>query len=355
MSESDPVEAALADDKRDASDASRANLSPFRYAVVALGALGTLLGTISGIWSGYNSGRISQLSTQLQSTQQFAAGIHDARDVLSTDPHIRAAVEVSRLYTLAGTPEQKLVVIQVAQLAGQNESISALATLVGSDETIKSASKSDQPAVDAINRIFAQARNEVGKSPSPSPTPTLKPQSNVSLVLPAHSATPSPRPSPSPTISPSPSPLDDPPLTGSQDPSVAANAALLVSLPPAGSVEGWVFLGDIYRNATPQSTAFVPATPTTTATQAPAAGDRIFSCGDLNVRDVPFHNGQLGKPLSVLGQGTPMTVRLSDPSNAQSFLKTYDGIGTKTGKPITAIWAFVYVDPNAQPSRNACG
>jgi hypothetical protein len=312
--------------------------------LAVLAAAGTALGAWGTYQSNQNKGRIDDLTAQIQATQQFAAGIHDARDVLTNDQHVKAMVELSRLYTLARTPQQKLVLIQLAQLSKQWQGLEAMATLIGNDDQLQTTtSAADRKIVASMGVIIASAQTQIAKEvAAPNPTP-------------AGRQTPAPRgrTTPKPTAGPRTTSVaeaaavaksGDAPLTQSTNAAVAASAALIAALPRTVKQQGWIFLGDVPGSGSAAKAGgapIIPASATTSARTVPAADTTIVACHDVNLRDVP-----LGKLIAIVSPGTSLKTIKPDGTIASAFT----AMSVHTRSPITARWAFVEVESAVQPN-----
>ena len=319
----------------------------FSWLSSSLAVLATL-GTALGAWGTYqstqNKGRIDDLTAQIQATQQFATGIHDARDVLTTDQHVKAMVELSRLYTLARTPEQKLVLIQLAQLSKQWQGLEAMATLIGNDDQLQTTtSAADRKIIASMGVIIASAQTQIAQEVAAS---TATPVA-ASTTIAAARAKPTPKPgttrkTTAAADSAAVAKSGDAPLTQSTNAAVAASAALIAALPRAAKQQGWVFLGDVAGSgdgAKSANAAIVPASATTSARTVPPADTTIIACHDVNLRDVP-----LGKLITMVSPGTPLKTLKPDGTITSAFT----AMSVRTRNPITARWAFVEVESTAQ-------
>ncbi|HWT07418.1 MAG TPA: hypothetical protein VN224_16755 [Xanthomonadales bacterium] len=316
-----------------------------------LAAAGTALGAWGTYQSNQNKGRIDDLTAQIQATQQFAAGIHEARDFLSTDKQVRAMVEFSRLYTLARTPQQKLVLIQMAQFSKQWQALTAMSILMGSDELQASTSEADRKTLASIRTIISNAALDINKegemhlaaaakhdvTPKPKATPV------------GHGKSPKGRSTPKPTTAPGTSsdagsaPVatsGDAPLTQSTNAAVAASAALIAALPKTAKQRGWIFVGDVKGDdarARDPGAPILPLSASTSAHAVPQPGATITACQDVNLRDAP--SGKFGKLVTIISRGTAIQVQ-PDPGVQSAFSArsvVYNGM-------ITARWAFVEVN-----------
>jgi hypothetical protein len=302
--------------------------------LAVLAAAGTALGAWGTYQSNQNKGRIDDLTAQIQATQQFAAGIHDARNVLTSDQQGQAMVELSRLYALARTPQQKLVLIQIAQMSRKWQGLEAMAILIGNDEQMQpSQSEANRKVRASIDRIIANAKteidNEAAAKRTPAPTPTPKRTGG------RHDTAEFPQPHPLAAAAQ----YGDAPLTQSTDAATAASAALIAALPKTVKQHGWIFLGDAAgedANAKGPDAAILSRSATTSAHAVPHPGASITACHDINLRDAPPH----GKVVSIVPQGTTVQVRAPDSPATIAFSTT----SAVTGRRITARWAFVEVE-----------
>ena len=312
--------------------------------LAVLAAAGTALGAWGTYQSTQNKGRIDDLTAQIQATQQFAAGIHDARDVLTNDQHVKAMVELSRLYTMARTPQQKLVLIQLAQLSKQWQGLEAMATLIGDDEQLQTTtSAADRKIIASMGVIIASAQTQIAQEVAMS---NAAPATATKVATArGRSATPKPTAAPKTTAAADSAAVaksGDAPLTQSTNAAVAASAALIAALPRTVKQQGWIFLGDVAgsgNGAKTGSPAIIPASATTSARTVPPADTTIVACHDVNLRDVP-----LGKLMTVVSPGTPLKTLKPDGTITSAFT----AMSAHTRSPITARWAFVEVESTAQ-------
>ncbi|HEY0394597.1 MAG TPA: hypothetical protein VGD01_08880 [Candidatus Elarobacter sp.] len=249
-----------------------------------LAAAGTALGAWGTYQSNQNKGRIDDLTAQIQATQTFAAGIHEARDFITTDKQVKAMVEFSRLYTLARTPQQKLVLIQMAQISKQWQGLDAMAILMKNDDQLQSpSSAADRKILASMGGILAAAAQQT-KTTLP-----LKGQGSSKRTAPGNNSA---------------AESGDTPLTQSDNAAVAASAALIAALPKPVKQHGWIFLGDVAgadKSAQNSTTPIIANTGPTSARTIPAVATTITACKEVNLQDVP--NGKL---ISIVLPGTQM-------------------------------------------------
>ncbi len=337
------------------------------FATLMLGLIGTAIGIFATYQSNIansqakaNADHLQTLQVQLQAASTFANGIHEARDALakSDKSGIAAMVEVSRLYEVATTPQQKLVLIQIAQLSKQQAAMLALSTLVANDPELQSPAEGDRATVASIGRILRAATTQLAESATPPPTAPPTPHKH-SASRGGHPATPAPTPPP---------PADDPALTSSSNHLVAANAALVASLPKTEAQQGWVFAGDVRgwnAQAAQDNARFIQYTSSLSTSVVPVPKQTVVACRDVNLRTVPLSNGNLGAVVGIAAQGTTLTVEKPPDVNppVRSAIKTVSKV---TGSQITARWIYVTIAaaptkgsppasaPPASPSATSC-
>jgi hypothetical protein len=270
--------------------------------------------------------RLNDLQFRLQAATNFAAGVHEARDALAEKNRgIPAMVEVSRLYAVAQTPQQKLVLIQIAQLAKQQAAMLALSTLIANDPDLQPPyTAENRGTVAAINRIVHDATTQIAASLTPPPATNAKRAAHM------------------PTAPP-----DDPPLTASANHLIAASAALAASLPKTQTERGWIFVGDTdgwgTRSEAPGA-QLIPGTAATSAASVPAQGASVTACSDLNLRIVPFQDGALGSVVGIAPAGSNLSVE-KPPLPYPKRIDAYRAVGHRSHRPITARWAYIAVAP----------
>jgi hypothetical protein len=321
------------------------------FATLLLGLIGTAIGIFATYQSNVansqakaNADHLQTLQVQLQAASTFANGIHEARDALArsdTSGGIPAMVEVSRLYEVATTPQQKLVLIQIAQLSKQQAAMLALSTLVANDPELQSPAEGDRATVASIGRILRAATTQLAESATPPPAARPAPHKH-GATRGGHPATPAPTPPP---------PADDPALTSSSNHLVAANAALVASLPKTEAQQGWVFAGDVMGwspEASQDNARFIQYTSSLSSSVVPAPKQMVVACRDVNLRTVPLSNGSLGTVVGIAAQGTTLTVEKPPDVNppVRSAIKTVSKV---TGNHITARW--IYVTIAAAPTK----
>ena len=289
----------------------------------------------AGAQAKVNSDRLNDLQYKLVAATTFATGIHEARDALAEKNRgVPAMVEVSRLYAVATTAQQKLVLIQIAQLAKQQAALSALSTLVANDPDLQPPyTDANRGSVAAINRIVRDATVQIAVSQTPQPKPAK---------LAPHAPT---------------APPDDPALTASTNHLVAASAALAASLPKTESEQGWIFVGDVDGwgpDAERRSATLIPGTATTSSAVVPLPGTAVIACRDLNIRVVPFLDDALGAVTGIVSAGTELAVD-NPPKPYPARIDAYRTLGRRSKREITARWVHVSVaaavaKPTSAPS-----
>jgi hypothetical protein len=273
-----------------------------------------------------NTQKLAELQYKLQAASNFAAGIHEARDSLAEKNRgIPAMVEVSRLYAVAQTPQQKLVLIQIAQLSKQQAAMLALSTLVANDPDLRPPfTDENRGSVAAITRIMRAATAQIAVSQTPQPKPAANRPANTPIA-----------------------PPDDPSLTASSNHLIAASAALAASLPKTESERGWIFVGDADGwggGAELPQARLISGTAATSSPTVPLEKATLTLCRDTNIRVVPFLDGALGTVVGIAPSGTVVTV-VHPPPPYGKRIDAYRAVSRRTGRHITARWAYVVVAP----------
>lgn len=305
-----------------------------------LQGLTLLLSTVATVWSAFdnifianNKAAIDRIAELLQVAQPFAQGVNDSLPYITkkSDSEATAIVELVRLYALASTPAEKLSVVEIAVTSGHPAAVGNLTSLfVSEDFYIHPNSDSDRSTKDSFNTLEAQAENWLQNVPpaSPSPSPAKSTSNQAVRLVPA----------------PSPTPYGDAPLTQSADAKVAANAAFLASIP--NNETGWVFVGDAFRDPSVEKSEHLFASTSVTSAKHPIfkSGDELIACQDLNLRTAPFSNGYLGQLRGIVARNTVMNA--ATPQDGQTPYHAFPGVGSKTGRPITAYLVYVEVTPS---------
>lgn len=330
----------MADDPKPATKLQAALNYWLHSAALILGLIATVVGirasmhsdtansqaNIATANSNANTQRLNGLQFRLQAATNFAAGVHEARDALAEKNRgIPAMVEVSRLYAVAQTPQQKLVLIQIAQLAKQQAAMLALSTLIANDPDLQPPyTDENRGTVAAINRIVQDATTQIAVSQTPPPARNAN--------RPAHTPI---------------APPDDPPLTSSANHLIAASAALAASLPKTETERGWIFIGDTDgwgTHAEAPGAPLIPGTAATSAANVPPQSASVTACRDLNLRVVPFIDRALGSVVGIAPAGSRLSVE-KPPSPYVKRIDAYRSVGRRSHRQITARWAYVAVAP----------
>ena len=237
-----------------AEDDVKPDPAPPSWLTIVRGVLATtvsVLAVFATILGGYNSSRISSIEHTSEVNKVFADSLYQVRaDLSSSRDATPAMIEAAEIYSLAETPQRKLVLVEILSQAKQTEALGALATLISVDDDIQDPKGRDKKVATAINSLV---------------------ESQIEAI---------------------------------------DRAKLAAALPNVQPIVGWVFIGDAPKDVSQPGGGLDIETAETNAVKIPARSlAPIFACDDLNVREHPFMNGKLGRLIAIVGEGTPMTVK----------------------------------------------
>lgn len=299
---------------------------------VVLGAVATILSTYNRCSINNQQATLDTLKFQSQSNQKFEDTVDKLHDLLAEKDEVgagnRPMVEFAGLYSIANV-QQKLILIEMAQIAGQERALEALSALAENDEAIKSPAPSDKAEAAKIDADLGGIQQRAQQAISAAATP--EPRKPVKLP-------------------------DDPPLTQSINPVVRANASVLAALPVA-EANGWVFIGDASGNELANRYAQLDqVTRTTTARYVPHPNESLTACKDVNIRTIPFQpSGELGSVVSIARPGTVMEATTDASGLFQRILYSHSAFNKR--EPISARWIHVSVtaqSPAPSPTPPSC-
>jgi hypothetical protein len=301
-----------------AEDDVKPDPAPPSWLTIVRGVLATtvsVLAVFATILGGYNSSRISSIEHTSEVNKVFADSLYQVRaDLSSSRDATPAMIEAAEIYSLAETPQRKLVLVEILSQAKQTEALGALATLISVDDDIQDPKGRDKKVATAINSLV---ESQIEAIDAVTPTPSAPPKNGIHAT-------------------PAPSTGGDVSLTTTGAAAVEDRAKLAAALPNVQPIVGWVFIGDAPKDVSQPGGGLDIETAETNAVKIPARSlAPIFACDDLNVREHPFMNGKLGRLIAIVGEGTPMTVKGAPEAHA--------GISVADHRPIEAIWVPVTI------------
>jgi hypothetical protein len=286
---------------------------------VLLGAIATLLSTTNRCTISDQQATLDSLKFQSASNERFEVAVDRLHDLLAVPDKMgggnRPMVEFAGLYSIANV-QQKLILIEMAQIANQDRSLEALSALAENDDAIINPAPSDEAEAAKIDAIVAGIQQRAQQAIS---LAVLQKATKVTKVP------------------------DDPPLTQSVNATVRANANVLAAL-PVESAKGWIFIGDASGNQLKAYYANLDeATRTTTAPAVPSKENAtLTACRPVNIRAIPFQpNGALGPIISIARPGTVMQTTRDSADQFQQIIRSQSAFNSR--KPITARWIYVSV------------
>ncbi len=313
----------------------RLNVSQWLAAngIALLAGTGAFLGVVGGIFTAVNTSRINNINTVYQSDKDFAGAIHSVAAILSSktsDPTgMHAMVEYAALYADTESVPHKLVLVEMAQTAGQNQAMIVLSHLAQADDGVQSPRDGDVLPANAIKSDINKTATSAIQSAAPSPSPgAIATGSNGNLV-----------------------PTADAPLTQSNNLTVRANASLVEAL-PLNNVSGWIFVGDATGKDRHNNGATLDGWSKTISSETvPGAGAVVTACKDLNIRQAPYENGALGAIVGIAPRGSIVVVDAqtgaNKPQHADAISRASPHI------PFTAWWIHVTLQKAAAPGGDS--
>lgn len=261
-----------------------------QYVTAILAGFATLLGAWSTHQSVANGDALNNLRFAKQNATDFAAAISQARPYFANPKaQIESMIEVSRLWAVADSVQEKLVLFEIAKVSQQNRATDVLKVLATGDAQLHPADKSsrDAIAINAFNSELLSIVDSGSRSPSSSDRAALSADASPLQPVSVRSASP-PASSASPTPETPTAPLDVA-LTKSTNSAVATSARLIVALGQAKDTTGWVFLGDALdsKGGAAVATAFFEPGTATSSTDRPVTAGDFITCSDLNLRASP--------------------------------------------------------------------